>query len=79
LDHDNLDDDCEENDGQESAVSEDTREDVDLSLEQFSSINLVEDLHENEHLEDESIVQSLLSRNIVQFFVAPRVKSRHGI
>jgi hypothetical protein len=71
LDHDNLDDDCEENDGQESAVSEDTRENVDLALEQFSSIDLIENLHENEHLEDEGIVKSLLSGNIVQILMAP--------
>lgn len=51
---------CQERDENEQPISENAREDVEFSELDESGIELIEELHENEDLEDHGVMQQLL-------------------
>ena len=61
LNKSDLNSNCEEDDKNEEPVVEHALEDIHLSLLDLSSVNLIEELHEDEDLEDECEMQELLS------------------
>lgn len=61
LNHNHLDYECENDHTHEKAVSEHSRENIEFSFFELSSVDLVEKLKEDENLEDQGIVEKLLS------------------
>jgi len=61
LDHQDLDTNCGEDNREEEEVVEEAGEDVELFLAEFSCVDLVEDLDEDEGMEDQGIVSKLVS------------------
>lgn len=68
-----LDHECEDDDRDEKWVSEDTFKDVKLIFLEFSGVQLIEQLHEDESLEDMGVVKKLLG--LISFFVGCLRKS----
>jgi len=60
LDECNLDQNSSNNDAQEEEIVEETMENVVFFLSKLSWVNLIEDLHEYEGVEDYSVVLGLL-------------------
>lgn len=61
LDHEVLNDKGEDGDAKEPSVVADVGEDVELPLSKLTSVELVEELHEHEGLEDDGVELALLS------------------
>lgn len=60
LDENHLDNESEDNNTDELGISHDTGEDVEFSFLDLTSVDLVEELHEDEGLEDHGVVKELL-------------------
>jgi hypothetical protein len=61
LNHSNLNNNCKYGDTNENPVSENTCKDIEFPIKKKSCIELVEQLHEDENLENECEEQKLLS------------------
>ena len=76
LDHDDLHDGNEALDSEVQPVIHDALEDIPLTLQEFSGVNGVEDLHEHENVEEDSevVAVEIIPHEVSQFSVGRNAK-----